>query len=166
MHLVVGLVALPFLIHRQDAFLPLIVRGRNPESEVGDDAGEALRHPLSYCGDHHATCIGVFVSSCQLGLSFQSLEKRPRAWSDPIFISRIFFSCISIMAGVAELLLEFLDKVVPSVGIGIVRLWGRGSIGPLVDGYHQSLARFMKREVAKTTMKDETPMNWWRNTSK
>ncbi len=50
--LVVGVIALPFLIHDKDMLLPLVVIGGNPNSDIGDDGGITRRNPPLYGGDH------------------------------------------------------------------------------------------------------------------
>ncbi len=126
--LVVGAVVLAFLVHDEDAFLPLVIVLGNPYPDTGDDRCIRPWHPLSHGGDHRSTAIGVIAPSCQLGLSFQLLEEDGGGVSR--HLHRLHLGFVHFFArGVSERGLEFPNKFVP--------VWvsesGAGRVAVVVD---------------------------------
>ncbi len=154
--LIVGVVALSFLVHDEELLLPFIVGLGNSDADIGNDPCVAVGDSSSDGSENQASWSHIIVSPSQLRLSFQLLEIddggiRPHLqFSHPLLVN--FFD-----GGIPELGLEFPHEVIP---MGVLESWSIG-IPQYVSRWwvHQLRAHSRKWEVTKMTMRDKTPRN-------
>ncbi len=150
----------------ENTLLPLVIVLGNSYPDAGDDQCERPWHPCRMA----ATIVPRRPVSSRLPANLASCSNFWKKDGGGItsHLHRFHLSFMFLFtSGIPERGLEFPDEVIP--------MWvlesGAGGISVVVDPKvlstmgPQSLAHLMKREVAQTTMSDETLRNWWRKVS-